>query len=190
LPLESDNALVDAVLAQQPGAFERLVKTHERLCWHVILRLVRQPEDARELCQEAFLRVHRQLHQFRFESQLRTWIGRVAYSVALRHLERKRLDLVELDASEEVQQSWELQRSGLDTEANYADTQTRRLLLAAIDTLAPQPRTILMLYHLEELSIPEISQITGLAVGTIKSHLFRSRLKLRELLQDWWRTNP
>jgi RNA polymerase sigma factor (sigma-70 family) len=184
---ESDRALVDAVLAQQPGAFERLVKTHERLCWHLILRLVRQPEDARELCQEAFLRVHRQLHQFRFESQLRTWIGRVAYSVALRHLEKKRLDLVELDANEDVRHGLEQLAASGDLEASCAEAQTHRHLLAAIETLPPRQRALLTLYHLEELSIPEISQITGLPGGTIKSHLFRSRLKLREQLEAWWR---
>lgn len=191
MPLEPepDRSLVEAVLAQQPGAFERLVKAHERLCWHLILRMVRQPEDARELCQETFLRVHRQLHQFRFESRLRTWIGRVAYSVALRHLERKRIDLVELDAAEEVQHWLEQRSAGPDAEASFADAQTRRHLLAAIDALPPQPRTLLMLYHLEELSIPEISQITGMASGTIKSHLFRSRLKLRETLAIIWGEN-
>jgi RNA polymerase sigma factor (sigma-70 family) len=183
LSLEPDRALVEAVLAQQTGAFERLVKAHERLCWHLILRLVRHPEDARELCQETFLRVHRQLHQFRFESQLRTWIGRVAYSVALRHLERKRIALIELDASEETQGWLEQRSTGDDLETTYGEAQTRRQLLAAIDALAPLPRTLLTLYHLDELSIPEISQITGLAGGTIKSHLFRSRLKLRQRLQ-------
>ena len=53
-----DRELVDAVLANRPGAFERLVREHQRLCWHLILRMVRNPEDARELCQDTFLRVH------------------------------------------------------------------------------------------------------------------------------------
>jgi RNA polymerase sigma-70 factor (ECF subfamily) len=57
--------LVEAVLAGRPGAFERLVREYQGLCWHIIVRLVRNPEDARELCQDTFLRVHRCLHQYR-----------------------------------------------------------------------------------------------------------------------------
>ena len=79
-PVPSDRALVAAVLAAEPGAFERLVREHQTLCWHIVLRLVRDPEDARDLCQEAFLRVHRHLHQYRFDCALKTWIGRVEKS--------------------------------------------------------------------------------------------------------------
>ena len=90
-----DRALVDAVLANRAGAFEQLVRDYQGLCWHVIQRMVRHPEDTRELCQEAFLRVHRYLHQYRFDSPLKSWIGQVAYSVARRHLERKRIPVAE-----------------------------------------------------------------------------------------------
>src|SRR3546814_7824966 len=88
-----ERALVEGVLAGMPGAFERLVRDHQGLCWHVIQRMVRHPEDTRELCQEAFLRVHRHLHQYRFDAPLKSWIAQVAYSVALRHLERRRIPL-------------------------------------------------------------------------------------------------
>ena len=93
--MSDDRALVDAVLANAPGAFERLVGEYQGLCWHIIQRMVRQPDDTRELCQETFLRVHQCLHQYRHESALKSWIGQVAYSVAKRHLERKRIPLQE-----------------------------------------------------------------------------------------------
>src|SRR3546814_19440375 len=62
--------------------------------------------------------------------------------------------------------------------------QANRHLHAAIESLPPLPRTLLTLYHLEELSIPEISRITGIAEGTTKSHLFRSRKQLRAILES------
>ena len=80
--MDPDRALVNAVLEERPGAFEQLVRDYQGLCWYVIQRMVRHPEDTRELCQEAFLRVHRYLHQYRFDSPLKSWIGQVAYSVA------------------------------------------------------------------------------------------------------------
>jgi RNA polymerase sigma-70 factor (ECF subfamily) len=57
-PSTDDRDLVAAVLAHAPGAFERLVREYQGLCWHIIQRMVRHPEDTRELCQETFLRVH------------------------------------------------------------------------------------------------------------------------------------
>ena len=94
-PDQDDRVLVEAVLSGAPGAFERLVRQYQGLCWHIVLRMVRHPEDARELCQETFLRVHRYLHQYRYDSALKSWVGQVAYSVAKRHLERKRIALAE-----------------------------------------------------------------------------------------------
>ncbi len=178
-----DRALVDAVLARAPGAFERLVRQYQGLCWHIVQRMVRNPEDARELCQETFLRVHQYLHQYRYDSALKSWIGQVAYSVAKRHLERKRIPLVESD-DDEGRSLAETVGDGFDLEASVGDDQVNARLHAAIAALPPLQRTLLTLYHLEETPIGEISRVTGLAEGTIKSHLFRTRKQLRETLES------
>ena len=177
-----DRELVDAVLANRPGAFERLVREHQGLCWHIIQRMVRNPEDARELCQDTFLRVHQCLHQYRGESALKSWIGRVAWTIALRHLQHKRIPLVDNTDAGEGSLLDNL-GDGFDLEAACADEETVRHLHEAIESLPPLQRTLLTLYYLEETSIPEIARITGLASGTIKSHLFRSRLRLRGTLE-------
>jgi RNA polymerase sigma-70 factor (ECF subfamily) len=183
-PANPDRELVDAVLRGAPGAFERLVREYQGLCWHIIQRMVRHPEDTRELCQETFLRVHQCLHQYRYESALKSWIGQVAYSIALRHLQRKRIPLLEPAADdEEISSPLENLGDGFDLEQAFGDAQVARRLHAAIDALPPVQRTVLTLYHLEEASIPEIAAITGLASGTIKSHLFRARLRLRTVLE-------
>jgi RNA polymerase sigma-70 factor (ECF subfamily) len=176
-----DRALVTAVLGGEPGAFERLVREYQGLCWHIVQRMVRHPEDARELCQEAFLRVHQCLHQYRFDAPLKAWIGQVAYSVARRHLERKRIPVAE-DADDEGTPLHERVADDFDLENSVADDEMARRLHAAIERLPPLQRTILTLYHLDELPLAQISRITGLAEGTIKSHLFRSRKRLREWL--------
>ncbi len=179
----SDRALVDAVLAKRPGAFERLVREHQGLCWHIIQRMVRNPEDTRELCQDTFLRVHQCLHQYRGESALKSWIGRVAYTIALRHLQHKRIPLAEAH-DDDGTPLVEGVADDFDLEAAWADAETAAHLHAAIEALPPLQRTVLTLYYLEETGIPEIARITGLASGTIKSHLFRARLRLREALES------
>ncbi|TYT26125.1 sigma-70 family RNA polymerase sigma factor [Luteimonas viscosa] len=180
---QADRVLVEAVLAGAPGAFERLVREYQGLCWHVIDRMVRHPEDTRELCQEAFLRVHQALHQYRGESALKSWIAQVAYSVAKRHLEKKRIPLADMPGGEDGWSLVENVGDGFDLEGATSDGEAVALLQAAIDRLPPLQRTLLTLYHLEELPIGEISRVTGLAEGTIKSHLFRSRRQLRGLLE-------
>ena len=181
--LRADRALADAVLAGVPGAFERLVRDYQGLCWHVIDRMVRHPEDTRELCQEAFLRIHQALHQYRGDSALKSWIAQVAYSVAKRHLEKKRIPLAEPVFDGDGASLVEQVGDGFDLEATVAEEDAVAHLHAAIETLPPLQRTLLSLYHMEELSIADISRATGLAEGTIKSHLFRSRRQLRVLLE-------
>ena len=182
---DRDRALVEAVLARTPGAFEALVRAYQGLCWHIIQRMVRHPEDTRELCQETFLRVHQQLHQYRFESPLRSWIGQVAYSIAARRLKRKRIPLTEPDEEEDGDSVLARLSDSFDLETAYADAELVAHVRTAIEELAPVQRTVLTMYHLEEMSIGEIAMIVGLPEGTIKSHLFRARARLRVRLQTF-----
>lgn len=182
--LRADRMLADAVLAGEPGAFEQLVRAYQNLCWHVVDRMVRHPDDTRELCQEVFLRVHQALHQYRGDSALKSWIAQVAYSVAKRHLERRRIPIAEAAGRGDGLSIAESVSDGFDLEAATSADEITAHLHAAIETLPPLQRTVLTLYHLEEMQIAEISQITGLAAGTIKSHLFRSRRQLRDVLES------
>lgn len=179
----ADRELVEAVLAGRRGAFEQLVRTYQGLCWRIVDDIVRHPDDTRELCQEVFLRIHRSLHQYRGESALKSWVAQVACSVALRHIERRRLPLAEPQDDEDGLALAERVGDGFDLEAATADRDLQAHLHAAIESLPPLQRLLLTLYHLEEMPIGDIARSTGLAEGTIKSHLFRSRKRLREILE-------
>jgi RNA polymerase sigma factor (sigma-70 family) len=178
----SDRALVDAVLAGTPGAFEHLVRDHQALCWHIVLKLVRDPEDARDLCQDTFLRVHRHLHQYRFDSALKTWVGRVAYSVALRHLERRRIPLDAVPDEDGAVRALDAVASSEDVQSQVGQAQIDAIVRRHMGRLPPIQSLLLTLYHLDEFTIPEISATTGLPPGTIKSHLARARARLRDTL--------
>lgn len=181
--MSEDQELVKAVLARTPGAFERLVARHQNLVWHLVYRMVQHPEDARELSQDVFFRVHERLHQYRFESALSTWIGRVAFSVASRHMQKKKLPMVEPSADEDGVAPWEQVSDGFDLESACADGELMQLLGAAIEKLPPLQRTLVTLYHLDEMPVGEIASVTGLPEGTVKNYLFRARSRLRQLLE-------
>jgi RNA polymerase sigma factor (sigma-70 family) len=178
-----EHARVRAILDRHAGAFEALVRDYQKLCWHIVFNMVRDPDDARDLCQETFLRVHRQLHQFRFECPLKSWIGRIAYTIALRHLERARAGIVIYTGDAVDGAAEPLADEAYDLEAAAADAQLAARLRAGVDALPAVSRTLVTLYHLDELPISEIATITGMNEGTIKSHLFRARSNLR----DWMR---
>ena len=183
--MNEDRAIVDAVLAREAGAFEALVQANERLVWHLLLRMVARREEAEELCQEVFLKVFQQLHGFRFGSALSTWIGRIAFSVGSRHLRRRQLPLAEPTAvaGEGERDPLAEVADGLDLQQAVESADEVARLNAALDTLPALQRTVVSLYHLDELPIQQIAEITGLPEGTIKSHLFRARRVLRERLQ-------
>jgi RNA polymerase sigma-70 factor (ECF subfamily) len=184
--MTADRTLVEAALAHAPGAFERLVRVHQKLVWHVVERMVRHPEDARELSQEVFLRVYQKLDQYRYESSLATWIGRVAFSLASRHLQRKRLPIDDAGGRDDDDADDPLARvaDSFDLAEAYADAELMTCVAAEMEALPPMQRTLISLYHLDELGIVEISQITGQPEGTVKNSLFRARKRLRERLEQ------
>jgi RNA polymerase sigma-70 factor (ECF subfamily) len=179
--MSEDRELVARAIAREPGAFAALVERHQKLVWHLVYRMVRHPDDTRDLSQEVFLKVHQRLHQFRFESALSTWIGRIAFSVAARHLERKRIPIVDLAGDDESGDA-PLDRLGsdFDLEAACTNDDLQRQLRQALDGMPPLQRTLLTLYHLDELGVAEIAQVTRLPVGTVKNYLFRARRQLRD----------
>lgn len=181
--MDEDRPLVADVLARAPGAFERLVARHQKLVWHIVYRMVQQPDDTRELCQDVFLRVHQRLPQFRFESTLSSWIGRIAFNIATRHLQRRRLPLVEPADDGRDEAPINSMGDDFDLEAAFADAELIANMTRALESLSPVQRTLVTLYHLDELSVPEIARITDLPDGTVKNYLFRARAHLRRRLE-------
>lgn len=183
--MNDDRRLVEDVLRERPGAFVRLVEAYQRLVWQILLRMVRHPQDAEDLSQECFLRVYRKLDQFRFDCALSSWIGRIAFSIGSRHLERKSLpierggplDDEDFDPLEHVADE-------SDLAGELADAELHAHAQRLIEALPPLQRTVLTLYHAEELGIAEIARITDRPEGTIKNLLFRIRLRLRSALKD------
>ncbi|MEM9303179.1 MAG: sigma-70 family RNA polymerase sigma factor [Pseudomonadota bacterium] len=175
--MSDDREIVQQVLADRPGAFEQLVARHERLVWHIARRMCRREDDARDVTQEAFLRVYRKLAQFRFDSSLATWIGRVTYNLAVRSLEKKRPETGIEDAPE-------LPSSDPGPDRQIEAHEAKARVSAALEALDPVPRTIVSLHHLQHLSVQEIAAVTDLPAGTVKSHLFRARRRMRAMLEE------
>jgi RNA polymerase sigma factor (sigma-70 family) len=184
--MESDREIVRRVLAGERDAFTALVRGHQRLVSHVVFRLVRDPRDREELCQDVFFRVYRKLDTFQHQARLSTWIARIAYRACLNHLERRALplhdDLRDAGDADEGSAVERLAHSGPSPlEAVEAD-ELRAFVRARVDEWPVQYRAVVTLYHLEEMSVGEIAEVMDLPGGTVKSHLFRARKLLKDKL--------
>ena len=190
--MDDERDLVTGVLDGSVGAFEHLIDKYKALVVHIVYRMTANREDREDICQEVFMKIYSNLAGFRFESKLSTWIARVAYNTCMNHLDKKRELLVdEVRPDLETLDGLSGDADRPDEVAEEMDTSSR--LRSEIDGLPLAYRTILTLYHLEEMSYNEIGEIMDLPEGTVKSHLFRARKHLRARLlsryrrEDLWR---
>jgi RNA polymerase sigma factor (sigma-70 family) len=183
LNMESDDELVARVLADDRDAFRRLIVRYERLVAHVVSRLVRDDADRQEVCQDVFLRVHRGVRDFRFDSRLSTWIARIAHRASLSHLEKKRLPLCE-DLPDAEQARLQPTSAAPDPLEDAVAGEARRFVRQAVHALPAGYRTVVTLHHLEGMTVQEVGEVMNLPAGTVKSHLFRARRLLKDALLE------
>jgi len=176
-----DKVLVAQVISGDRQAFRTLIKQHERLVGHMIARLIDRHEDREELCQDVFLKVYEKLGEFTFQSKLSTWIATIAYRHGINHLRKKKIEIRELPEEDEREQFISTE----NVEENFSDQQLDNIVMSLIDQLPPQYKAILTLYHVQEMSYPEMVEITGLPEGTVKNYLFRARQLLKEKVKKY-----
>ncbi len=175
---EKDRQLFTRIIAGDQQAFSTLMGCHQPTCARILTRMVSQQDVVADLLQETFLSVYRQLHRFRFESSLRTWISRVAYTTALQYLRRRRLEQQWMVALEAPQDVHAVEDEPGPPELSQA-LQTGRQLTAALGGLSEPQRLMIGLHYVEDFDIGEIAQVTGVPRGTVKSHLHRARKVLK-----------
>lgn len=176
LPPAGDAALVAATLAGTTEAFATLVERYDRAVYHLAYRTLRDPEEARDVAQEAFFKAYRSLHTFRPGAKFSTWIFSIAYHACCDRLaHRKRYCSGPLPERADTAPS---------PEQRAIDGEQARRLRAAVEALPEKYRVVVTLYHLQGKQYEEIAAVLGLPMGTVKTHLFRAKEQLRRLLTE------
>lgn len=181
---ESDRRLVSSVLSGDKMAFGKVIKNTEALVAQIIFKLIDNNEDRRDLAQDVYLKVYTNLPGFRFQSKLSTWIAQIAYNSCISHLQKKKLALTDIAIAggpdETEQPAHEtVTDSSNGIEAIILKKQQSAILNMEIERLPPLFKTLITLFHNEQLSYEEITTITGLPTGTLRSYLFRARKLLK-----------
>ena len=156
----------------------------------IIFKMINHSRDRKDLAQDVYLKAFKDLGNFKFQAKLSTWIGQIAYNTCLNYIQKKKLVLVDSRISDDENSTdgvVMLSDKQVDifenaTQSALYEREISLILTAEIDKLSPLYKTLITLYHNEEMSYAEIGQITQLPEGTVKNYLFRARKTLRENL--------
>jgi RNA polymerase sigma-70 factor (ECF subfamily) len=185
---ESDLVLVKRVQRGDKSAFDLLVRKYQHKVVKLVLRYVRNPAEAEDIAQEAFIKAYRALPQFRGDSAFYTWMYRIAINTAKNSLAsrdrspiRYDLDLTDPEESHGVQTKLQ----DPDTPEGMALTEEiRGIVNSAIDALPEELKTAIVLRELDGLSYEEIAAAMGCPVGTVRSRIFRAREAIDKRLRE------
>jgi RNA polymerase sigma-70 factor (ECF subfamily) len=184
-----DFELIDrAVVDGEQAAFGDLMKRYKKPVYHMILKMVRNVDDAEDLTIESFSKAFKSLHKFKKDYTFSTWLFRIATNNTIDFIRKKRLDTISIhsaytdDNGESV--GLEVVDRKMDPEEAAIDLQKRELVRVFVEKLPPRYRKLVMLRYFDELSYEEIAQEMESPLGTVKAQLHRARELLLELVKN------
>jgi len=189
------NPQVDSLIrAAQHGdqdAFEQLVRAYDQNVLRLAMNLLRSPEDARDAYQEAFLRVYRNLHAFRFDCSFHTWLYRIVTNICLDQLRKRKVRKEESGVVETAggsmdrMETFEEEGAEADPERVLWNRELRSRIENALGDLTPRERMVFELRHYQGLRLRNIGEILGATEEAAKNCLFRATQKMRAVLGDF-----
>ncbi|MBS2023430.1 MAG: sigma-70 family RNA polymerase sigma factor [Deltaproteobacteria bacterium] len=183
-----DNALVAKAQKGDARAFELLVQRYQRRVVQLALSMLKDPDEAMDIAQETFVRVHRFLPSFKGDSSFYTWTFRIASNLCLDAARRRgRRPMVDLeDAGDELEAALDPPSHVLaGPQKSTLNNELKDQLDNALQQLPEKHKSILLLREIDGLSYEELSQVLGIRKGTVMSRLFHARLKMQRMLREY-----
>jgi RNA polymerase sigma-70 factor (ECF subfamily) len=180
--MDEDLQLIQSVLRGEQAAFQHLVERYQDYVFTITFKVLRKHEVAEEVAQDVFIKVYRMLGSFEQRSRFSTWLYTIAYRAALDEARKKKRHTTSIEAEDNYLQIEDTDTAAPDQDLLQGDLATQ--LKQAMDRLKPLDANLISLFYLQERSIPEIAEITGLSVSNIKTKLHRLREQLRKKLRQ------
>jgi RNA polymerase sigma-70 factor (ECF subfamily) len=178
----TDEELVEACLAGEESAFDVLLGRWEKRIRGAIYRLVGSDEEARDLCQEAFLKAYKSLRSFKQEARFSSWLYQIALNLCRDRMRRRRgKTMVSLDELEEGGAAMPV--AGPTALDLLQERDTSRLVAQAIEALPDEQREVIILKEYQGLTFLEIAQVLDVPISTVKTRLYRGLDQLRARLE-------
>ena len=192
----NDGALIDKFLKTNDLAlFKSLVRRHQNRVYSAAFRILGNAEEAEEVVQDTFVKVHQNLGKFRNESSFSSWMFRISHNLCmdmLRSKQRRGFQFIHFES--QAQEDPDISPTAINqlpddmpNPAQQMDAQEQEQIIAqSIQQLPDTQKTVLVLHDVEGFSYQEISEITGMNLGTVRSRLHYGRLKLRDILSPYF----
>jgi RNA polymerase sigma-70 factor (ECF subfamily) len=183
--------LIERARRGDQRAFRSLVEKYQRRVFGLALGILKNPDEARDVSQEAFLKAHRHLGTFQGSASFYTWIYRITVNLCIDLRRKAGRDHAEFDerlAPRDVggpAASVSPQRLSFDPQRALHNAELRQRMMAALQELSETHRTVLLLREVEGLSYKEIAESMDCPEGTVMSRLFHARQKMQELLREF-----
>jgi len=186
-----ESALIRAAQGGDADAFEQLVRSYDQSVLRLAMNLLRSPEDARDVYQEAFLRVYRNLHAFRFDCSFSTWLYRIVSNLCLDQLRKRKVRKEEpaslptregqLDRFEFVAE----ERADVDPQRRLMSAQINSRISEVLGSLTARERMVFEMRHYQGMRLRSIGEALGTTEEAAKNCLFRATQKMRAALGDF-----
>jgi RNA polymerase sigma factor, sigma-70 family len=184
-------SLIQAAQRGDQNAFERLVRSYDQSVLRLAMNLLRSPEDAYDVYQEAFLRVYRNLDNFRFDCSFHTWLYRIVTNLCLDHLRKRKVRREEPTVVETADgpvdriESMQEDRVDGDPQRRLLSRQLRGRIEAVLGALTPRERMVFEMRHYQGMRLKAIGEVLGTTEEAAKNCLFRATQKMRAALGDF-----
>jgi RNA polymerase sigma factor (sigma-70 family) len=171
---------IEQILAGNSHAFSFVVDRYKNKVYNLAFRICGNHEEAQEIAQDSFLKSYRSLNGFKMKSSFATWLYRISYNTAISYVRQRKKGLLSLedfpaDATDFI---------GTNPSEEEAEREYRNNLVSfALQKIEEEERGLISLFYYEEMSIEEISQVTGISRSSIKVKLFRARQKMLQIIE-------
>ncbi len=185
---QEDRELVAAAKRGEARAFEVLLKKYRKSVYYMLLKMVKNPDDAEDLTQEAFAKAFNSIEKFDSKFAFSTWLFRIATNNCIDFIRKKRVQTVSIDSPMETDDGSamriDVRDDDLDPNESLLKEQRKRYLGMAIDRLPEKYRELVDLRYFKELSYEEVANELNIPLGTVKAQLFRARELLNQELKN------
>lgn len=174
--------LVANILEGNTPAFAKLVDQYKDLVYTLAVRMLKNREEAEEVSQNVFIKIFKSLSSFKGDSKLSTWVYRVTYNSCLDQLKKNKKHLMDVPIDEYNYNKIDSIDNALE---GLIKEERVQLIRNCVNKLPEESSAIITLFYFDELSLDEISGITGIESNTVKVKLFRARKKLAKIMEQY-----
>jgi RNA polymerase sigma-70 factor (ECF subfamily) len=184
---KEDKNLIEKALSGDEKAYESLLNKYRNLVFSIMYKMVRNPQEAEDLTQEAFMKAFNSLESFNEEYAFSTWLMKIASNNCIDYLRKRKLKTYSIhDQIQYKDEKIEIELPDQEPtpEKFILQTERKNMIEDAINELPERYRYVIILRHKEEKSYEEISEILNLPLGTVKAQIFRAREILNKKLRS------